>query len=134
MVFNMLDNDTIKIMDMELYRLYEISEGQGYSESLLLFRTEHFFYYGNKWTEEDGPRYSELPSDANQYLARELDCIDEAWTLREVCDDFLDLYRVWADKKMVTPKGFSVFETFLTPAQLARAAKGPVKFTDEVLS
>ncbi len=134
MVFNMLDNDTIKIKDMELYRLYEISEGQGYSESLLLFRTEHVFYYGNKWTEEDGPCYSELPGDANQYLARELDFIDQAWTLREVCDDFLDLYRAEVDKKMVTPKGFSVFETFLTPAQLARAAQGPVTFTDEARS
>lgn len=132
MVCNMLDNDTIKIMDMEIYRIYEISEGQGYSESLVLFRTENFFYYGNQWPAEGGPCYSGLPSDANQYMVRELDYIDQAWTLREVCDDFLDLYDAWANKKMVTPKGFSVFETFLTPAQLARAAKGPVTFTDEV--
>lgn len=130
----MLDNDTIKIMDMELYRVYEISEYEGYSESLLVFRTKDSFYYGNQWPDEDGPRYSERPCDPNQYMVREMDYIDQAWTLREVCDDFLDLYDAWADKKMVTPKGFSVFETFLTPAQLARAAQGPVTFTNEAKS
>lgn len=127
----MLNNDQIKLAEMEPFRLYKISEHEGYSDTLILFRSVRAFYYANQWMEEGIVRYSELPGEETQFMVRELADIDPERTLREICEDFLDIYEIWADQKTPSPEGFSVFETFLTPAQLARAAKGPVKFSDD---